>query len=255
MRFEEWTSRLDALLGTLAGDEAAALRAALATLPTPAAQAEEHLALAAHELRTPLAALHGFAEILRDQPELTAAECREVHDLLVSETARLGRLVSDMLDSARLGAGAEEWRMAPLTLAGIAERAAAACAPLFAQRGLVLLRELATLPPITGDADRLQQLATNLLANAAGFARGKVTLAVHAVPGAQCLAVSDDGPGVPPAERAAIFERFRSRRARRREGSGLGLVISRRIAEAHGGRILVRDAPGGGACFVVELPV
>jgi len=218
-------------------------------------ETEARIAIASHELRAPLAAIRGFAEILRDQKKLPPAARREALDLIISETARLARLVDDVLDHARLGAEGARLETASVRLADIARAAAAATQPLFAARGIALELSLpAELPAIGGDADRLHQVATNLLANAAGFARARVMLSVTALDGGQCLVVEDDGPGIPPSDRAAIFRPFHGSRARRRKGTGLGLSIARMIVTAHGGTIIAEAAEEGGARLVVRLP-
>ena len=219
------------------------------------AETEARIAIASHELRAPLAAIRGFAEILRDQKKLPTATRREALDLIISETGRLARLVDDVLDHARLGADGATLQTAPVCLAGIARAAAAAARPLFAARGSMLELSLsADLPAIEGDADRLHQVTTNLLANAAGFARTRVVLSVAAVAGGQSLVVEDDGPGIQEADRVAIFRPFHASRARRRKGTGLGLAIARMIVTAHGGTIIADAAAAGGARLAVSLP-
>ena len=120
--------------------------------------------------------------------------------------------------------------------------------------------EAADVPVVSGEAVRLAQLVDNLVSNAIKFtpAGGEVTIRLLARDGVACLEVSDTGIGVPEAERERLFDRFfRSQSALERQiqGTGLGLYISRAIAEAHGGRIGVQSELGVGTTFVVELPV
>jgi signal transduction histidine kinase len=209
-----------------------------------------------HELRTPLTSIRSFAEILLDTPELDEAQRRQFLGIILRESERLTRLITDLLDLARMDAGELPWRFAPVALATVLRDAAAATAPLFAQRGATLALELAgDLPPLRADADRIAQVAINLLANAVKFVpegSGRVRLRLIGVERGQAFEVVDNGPGIAPADQAAIFERFRQ--AGESAGSGLGLAICRSIVEGHGGALTVRSVPGDGATFRVLLP-
>ncbi len=204
---------------------------------------------ASHELRTPLTAIRGQLELLGRQQSPSAAEVRQVEAVVGAEMTRIERLVADLLALARLDEGAP-LRRAPLDLApflgGLAE----------AEPGVAL----GAVPAGTleADPDRLTQVLRNLLANARRHAgaSGRVELSAAARGGRLTIRVDDDGPGIPPAERARVFDRFhRSEAARDRDsgGSGLGLSIARSIVELHGGRIRVGDSPLGGARLSVEL--
>jgi signal transduction histidine kinase len=207
-------------------------------------------------LRTPLTSIRSFAEILRDTPGLDAAQRQQFLDIIVRESERLTRLITDLLDLARMEADELPWHFAPVALEPLLREAAAATAPLFAARGVTLTLDLpADLPPLRADADRITQVAINLLANAAKFApqgSGQVRLHLSAVAGGQAFEVADNGPGISPADQALIFERFRQ--AGPAAGSGLGLAISRAIVAGHGGTLGLRSAPGAGATFRVLLP-
>jgi len=210
-----------------------------------------------HELRTPLTAIRAFAEILRDSPDLDAAQRRRFLGIIAAESERLTRLLTDLLDAARMQAGALPWRFAPVALEAVLRDAASVAAPLFAARGVALGLELAEgLPPLRADADRIAQVAINLLGNAAKFApeaSGRVRLRLFGTADGQAFEVADNGPGIAPADQAVIFERFRQAGAA--PGSGLGLAICRAIVEGHGGVLSLCSAPGAGATFQVALPV
>jgi two-component system OmpR family sensor kinase len=204
---------------------------------------------ASHELRTPLTAIRGQLELLAGQENPGAAEVRRVETVVGAELGRIERLVADLLALARLDEGAPLRRvsldLAPF-LAGLAE----------AEPGVAL----GAVPAGTleADPDRLTQVLRNLLANARRHAGagGRVELSATARGGRLTIRVDDDGPGIPPAERARVFDRFhRSETARDRDsgGSGLGLSIARSIVERHGGRIRAGDSPLGGARLSVEL--
>jgi signal transduction histidine kinase len=209
-----------------------------------------------HELRTPLTSIRSFAEILRDSPDLDAAQRRQFLDIIVRESERLARLIADLLDLARMDAGKLPWRFAPVALEAVLREAAAVTEPLFAARRVRLTPEFSGgLPPLRADADRIMQVAINLLANAAKFApedSGRVGLRLFGVAGGQAFEVADNGPGISPTDQAVIFERFRQ--AGQAAGSGLGLAICRAIVAGHGGALTVRSAPGEGAAFRVVLP-
>ncbi len=128
----------------------------------------------------------------------------------------------------------------------------------FAHQGGVELEERvpARLPAVDADADRLKQVLINLIHNAIKFNDrngGRVVVSGASRGRLVVLSVRDNGPGIPPADRVAIFEKF-SRRGSQREGSGLGLAISKQIVESHGGRIEVRATQGRGMVFEIVLP-
>jgi signal transduction histidine kinase len=167
-------------------------------------------------------------------------------------------VVEDLLTLARADAGELAPRRDPLDLAALVRETAGLMAGEARWRGIAIELDLGSAS-LRGDRSRLQELVTNLLANALRYNRegGRVTLRLHTRGGVAVLDVSDTGIGIPPEEQALVFERFyRVDKARSREagGSGLGLAISRWIAEAHGGRILLESEPGAGTTFRVELP-
>jgi two-component system, OmpR family, sensor kinase len=206
---------------------------------------------ASHELRTPLTAVRGQLEVLARRPDPDVTEVRRVEAVVGAELARIERLVEDLLTLARLDEEAplrrRRFELTPF-LRALAEDEAAARI------------ELGPTPAGTLDADpeRLTQVLRNLAANArrAAGPEGRVEVSAEARGGRVAVMVDDDGPGIPPAERERVFDRFhRSEAARDRDsgGSGLGLAIARSIIELHGGRIRVEDSPLGGARLRVEL--
>ncbi len=206
---------------------------------------------ASHELRTPLTAIRGQIEVLARDPDPDAAEVRRVEATVTAQLARIERLVEELLALARLDEGAEP-RREEIDLAALL-RELGRSGP-----GAVELGELAP-GRVRADPDLLARVVGNLLANARRHAgeRGQVLLSAGASGGRVTVAVDDDGPGVPAAERERVFERFHrvdSARDRNSGGSGLGLAIARAAVEAHGGRIWVEDSPLGGARVAFELP-
>ena len=188
---------------------------------------------ASHELRTPVTSLRTNAEVLRAQPDLPAAQRGEILDDVVAQADELGLLVADLIELARDGEppNADEREDVRLDeLVGGGRRAGAAATPR---------RRRSTLDaePVVVEAhrERLGRAVNNLLDNAVkhGPAGGPVEVRVTA-DGA--LTVRDHGPGIPPGDRAHVFDRFwRGADARARPGSGLGLAIVRQVAESHGG--------------------
>jgi Na+/proline symporter/signal transduction histidine kinase len=222
---------------------------------------DDFVSTVSHELRTPLTSIRSFSEILLDNPALEQRQRQEFLRIIVTESERLTRLINDMLDLAKIEAGKLEWHMERVSASEVAREAATALGQLFRDKSVELKIELLDNVPATiADRDRLFQVVVNLLSNAVKFSprdAGRVTLAVETDADGVRLSVTDNGPGIAPKDRDAIFERFRQvgdMLTAKPEGSGLGLAISRMIIEHFGGRAWVEAAPGGGAIFQVWLP-
>ncbi len=212
---------------------------------------------ASHELRTPLTVIRGQLEVLAAAASPSPTEVRRVERLLQAEIARISRLVDDLL----LLTKAEQkqfLRIEPIQLVAYVQELWDGMS-LLAERRF----ELGPVPAGTlhADPDRLAQALRNLIANAIDHTapeRGVVRMLLEVAPGDRIrFAVEDDGPGIPPAQRERIFDRFyRTDTARDRAsgGTGLGLAIVRAIAEAHGGRVAAGRSPQGGARIEIELP-
>jgi signal transduction histidine kinase len=206
---------------------------------------------ASHELRTPLTAIRGQLEVLACNPEPAAAEVRQVEQVVLTEMARIERLVDDLLRLARLEEDAR-LRPAAISLPAFLEEIAAD-----ESLGYVECGDLA-VGTLGADPEALTQVLRNLIGNARRYAgpHGTVSVSAAAKGSRLTIRIDDDGPGIPPAERERVFERFhRSEAARDRHsgGAGLGLAIARSIVELHGGRIWAEDSPFGGARVVFEL--
>ena len=172
------------------------------------------------------------------------------------QAARLIRLNTELLDVSRIHADRLPLELADVDLGAVAREVIAQFKPDLARAGCsVSLRDGGRIVGLW-DRSRVDQIVTNVLANAIKFGAGKpIEISLGEEAGTARLAVRDHGIGIDPAHHAQIFERFeRAVSDRHYGGLGLGLYISRKIAEAHGGVILVKSAPGAGATFTVELP-
>jgi len=222
---------------------------------------DEFLSVASHELRTPVTALQLQLQLLRRvaerSPEPVPAAVAARLDALERQTRRVSVLVSELLDLSRLRLGRLELRRERGDLAEVAREVVA---PFLedeqAARGSRL--RLDAPAPAVGAFDRvrMEQVLTNLVANAVKFGQGKpVDVRVEGADGVLRLVVSDRGIGVAPEDRERIFGRFeRAVPSQHFAGLGLGLYIARQIVEAHGGTIRLEGAPGEGSTFTVELP-
>ena len=222
---------------------------------------DDFVATVSHELRTPLTSMMGFLEMIREGEagELTDEQKRFLA-IVYRSSERLQRLVGDLLFVARLDVNGLQLQFGPVDLDEIVRDAVESTGALARSRELDLQLELTPVPIITGDKERLSQLVGNLISNALKFtaAGGRVTVRVFVDGGHAVVEVEDNGIGIPAAEQDRLFQRFfRSSIATEQAipGTGLGLVISRAIAEAHGGTIDVRSEAGAGSTFRVELPL
>jgi signal transduction histidine kinase/CheY-like chemotaxis protein len=219
---------------------------------------DDFLAAVSHELRTPLNAILGWASLARAQkvPDLERA-------LAVIERNALAqaRIVEDVLDFSRIARGKMRLSLASVDLARVALEALETVKPAAEAKAITLDVELEVRQPVTGDAQRLQQVAWNLLANAIKFTKsgGRVTVRASDTASAVFLSVRDTGQGIDPEFLPYVFEPFRqasSGSTRAHGGLGLGLAIVKQIVLAHGGTVRVdSEGPGHGATFVLELPV
>jgi len=241
-------------------EESRQLRAANETLKSLDRLKDDFMSSVTHELRTPLTSIRALAELMADDPQMDVAQRQQFLGIVVAETERLSRLVNQVLDMAKIESGHAEWHNSDIDLRALCGQAALAMAPALREQGTRLDLELPDhVPPLRADADRLTQVLLNLLGNAAKFVPrpgGRIMLRLLAGTDAACVQVQDNGPGVPPEQRARIFERFQQGgdASHRPAGTGLGLPISRQIVEHFGGRIVLRGDTAQGACFEFSLP-
>jgi two-component system sensor histidine kinase KdpD len=210
-----------------------------------------------HDLRTPLASIKASASSLLDQEvSWSDAERDEFLTTINDEVDRLTHLVHNLLDMSRIEAGALDPRLVESSVAEVVGPVVRRARAASRQRVDVDVPD--ELAPVLVDPVRLDQVLTNLLDNARSYAAGSpVQVVASQAAGTVELRVVDHGPGIPGPERERIFDQFYRLKegGRRPEGTGMGLAICRGIVEAHGGRLRVETTPGGGATFVLTLPV
>lgn len=203
-------------------------------------------AAVAHDVRNPLGVIRASVDLLRERagPALDARDRGRLDDVL-GEVERLRGLTQDFLDLAAEPALAA----APTDLRALAEDAARGSAALHPEVAVAVAMD--GVPEVRADAARLRRVLANLLSNAAEAGARRVEIRGAADARAVRIAVRDDGPGVDPAVRGRLFEPFATGRA---GGTGLGLAVSRRIVERHGGTLALAPEPGPGAAFEIVLP-
>ena len=219
---------------------------------------DELVSVVSHELRTPLASVVGFAELLRTR-ELAEPQRQQFLTVIAEEGRRLTALINDFLDLQRMGSGRNQINPRPARLEALVEQAVSSAGddPL---RPIQVTID-AGLPLVRADADSIQQVLSNLLNNARKYSPhgGTVRLTAREAEGQVTVSVQDQGLGIPPEAQSHLFQKFyRVDNSDRRQikGTGLGLTISRRIIEAHGGRIWGESAGLGlGSRFSFTLPV
>ena len=205
-----------------------------------------------HDLRTPLATIRTITSGLRGGTPYDPATRDELLDLVAGEIDRLDRFVANLLHLSRVEAGALRPSIEMIDLRGLIERAVARLGGVLAGRTVEI--DAGGLPPVPADPTQLDLVLTNLLENAARHAPAGTTVAVEAAVDGDAvrLAVVDHGLGVDPAVKRELFTAF----AVGRGGvTGIGLATCKAIVDAHEGTIEAGETPGGGASFVVELPL
>jgi len=262
---------LDTRVAVEGGDEVARLAADVNTLALRLREADkqrqaldrerrELTTAISHDLRTPLASLRAMVEAL-DDGLVSGDEATRYHTTMRREIERLNRMIDDLLELARLDAGALQLNRERVSVEEIAADVVDALRPQARLKGVTV--DLNTNGPAGAllDGSRIERAIANLLRNAIGHTPegGKVAVDVGRANGWIDVRVADTGEGIEAADLPRIWERFyRAEKSRRREpdddGAGLGLAIVRGIVEAHGGSVIAESAPGQGATFTMRLP-
>ena len=227
----------------------------------------DFVANVSHELKTPLTSIQGFAQAILDGTARDSDTRQQAVQIIVSEAERMTRLVEDLLVLAKVTADRDRTSWVELDVASLVEACTQRLAVQAEDKHVTIRAEMAPVPHVRGNADRLAQVFTNLLDNALKHSpvgsEIVVTVRVLENTGSKRerrwvqIGIADSGPGIPPESLERIFERFyqvdRSRSARR-GSAGLGLAIVREIVAAHGGQVHAENTAPSGALFVVRLP-
>ena len=241
------------LLSTLASQAAVAIEKARLF------QQSDQIADVVHELRTPLTSIVGYSKLLLTT-QLDEKTTKQFVEVINREAMRLGGMVNDFLDLARLESGRARLTYVPVDMKKVIEETVAVIRPQAEERGLELLVDVPpTLPPITGDEKRMQQVMLNLASNAVKYNRegGSIRIVAEASEESLKIAVKDTGRGVRPEDMDKLFDKFR--RIEESEGSakgtGLGLPITKQLIELHEGEMQVTSEWGEGSTFAFTLPI
>ena len=222
----------------------------------------EFLASMSHELRTQLSSVIGFSELLISDTAVRFDEPRRQKFLAqINSSGRyLLDLTSDILDLAKIEAGQVVLRLENVTIADVARIVISVMEPLAAKKAIRLEADLSAAGQVQADAGKLRQMLINLVSNAIKFTPdgGRVTIGAQRLPGTVEISVSDTGIGIAQPELEHLFEEFRqvdSDITREQRGTGLGLALTKRYVELHGGRIRLTTEVGKGSVFTLILPL
>ncbi len=222
----------------------------------------ELIALVTHELRTPLAVVRAYTDLLAEEPPLTGRASRDPqrrktraawHEGTLEQIERLNRLVDSILESVRVVPD-QAPALQTVDLDSLVGELLAELSPLLHRHQATLIRS--PRHHVVADPSRLRQVLEHLLENAVKYAPPdtRVTVEWSLVEGIVRIAITDEGPGIPPEWRDRIFEPYARRETQTARGSGIGLYAARRLAESMGARLWCEPAPAGGARFVLALP-
>ncbi|HOP39603.1 MAG TPA: hybrid sensor histidine kinase/response regulator [Geobacteraceae bacterium] len=220
----------------------------------------EFLSNVSHEIRTPLSSIRSYSEILLNYDDIEPETQREFLQTINTESERMTRFATEVLDLIRIESGKQEIAFSPICSSDLLTESGRIVRPMAMEKGLELILEETTgLPDVRGDKNQLIQVLVNLLNNAVKFTRiGTIRLGASPRDGFVEFFVSDTGEGIFPEEREEIFQpftRIAEHGKNRPKGSGLGLSISRGIVEFHGGRIWVDSELGKGSTFYFTIPI
>jgi two-component system sensor histidine kinase KdpD len=250
-------------LGTLIAIAVERVSAIEALGKAEAARQEERLRSAlldsvTHQLRTPLTAIKASVTSLLTQAELSDAQRRDLFAVISEESDHLNHLIEEAIEMARLDAGEIELQIQPRPMREVVEAALEASKNTLMNRS-VEVRLPETLPPTAMDAERIREVLTQLLDNAAKYSAPATPIVIGSEVSDRCLvtSVADQGTGIDSFEQSLIFDKFyRGRDQRYRvQGTGMGLAICKAIVEAHGGTMGVTSQVGSGSVFHFSLPL
>ncbi|HLJ84676.1 MAG TPA: ATP-binding protein [Candidatus Eremiobacteraceae bacterium] len=219
----------------------------------------DFISTVSHELRTPLTSIKGATALLFEQVPADASGALELLQMVRNNSERLLRLINDLLDASKIEAGKLTIRKQPCDATRLLERAIAGVAGYAEEYGVAVTAEFARgLAPVVVDPDRVEQIMSNLISNAVKYSHRGDAVMVRVRSDGPFLRVDviDTGVGIPASALPRLFEKFSQvdRGGRNRPGTGLGLVISKGLIEAHGGSISVSSTEGEGTTFTFTLP-
>jgi signal transduction histidine kinase len=229
-----------------------------------ARQKTDFVSNVSHELKTPLTSIRMFSELLADGRVIDKEKQRSYLGIITAETARLTRLINNVLDFSRMERGEKKYNFARCDLVAVVHETIESYRPHLEQNGFKLACELPESPVfVNGDRDALAQIVVNLISNAEKYCNEQKEVRVELCRQERPLPhvevrVLDRGCGVPKGCEEKIFEQFyraHDSLSSGVQGSGLGLTLARQIARAHSGDVLYEPREGGGSCFVLRLPL
>ena len=221
---------------------------------TEPVSAMEIVAAVSHELRSPLTSVKGFSRLLLDRwDRLSETDKLDLVAQINRDADRVTRLVTELLDISRIEIGRLSLRMEGIDLAALVRDIVARVE--LSHPAIVCVVAIDELPRVTADRDRVEQILTNLIENGAKYATvDRMRVDAYADESSAFVAVSDEGPGIPLDELESVFTKFYRREVAQPSGTGLGLWISRNLAEAHGGELVASRNERGGTTFTLRLP-
>jgi two-component system phosphate regulon sensor histidine kinase PhoR len=222
---------------------------------------DDFMSTISHELRTPLFSIHGFVQLMLEDENLDAATRREFLTIIQNQSLQLANMVNNLLDLSKFDEGKLELERQPVAMVDLIHQTTLKLQGFAHQQKVKLVTHLpVTLPTISGDLPRLEQVLTNLIGNAIKFTKrgGEVSISASASDTELLVQVKDNGIGIPAEALDRIFSRYyqvEDRSERSARGSGLGLHIAQRIVKEHGGRIWAESEAGHGSTFCFTLPL
>lgn len=221
----------------------------------------DFVANVSHELKTPLTSIQGFAQAILDGAANSPEALAQAAQVILNESARMHRLVMDLLTLARLDAGTADLHFELFDIGPLLQNIVTRFTPQARQAQVNLQGQIEPMPEIQADSDRLAQVFVNLVDNAIKYtpAGGQVLIKTQVSGDKVIVRVADSGVGIAPDDLTRIFERFyrtdKSRQSGPNRGAGLGLAIARQIVQAHDGAITASSSLGRGSEFIIRLPV
>jgi two-component system, OmpR family, phosphate regulon sensor histidine kinase PhoR len=222
---------------------------------------EDFISNVSHELKTPLSLIRMFSEMLVSNRVKSDSARQEYYGIIHSESDRMGRLVANLLDFARLERESHSMHFEKMNIAQLVMKELEAFRHQMQKEGFELVTRIdGGIPETMADPNAISMAFFNLLDNAIKYSgeQKRVTVSVSQDHGSIDLAVKDEGSGIPEAERQKIFEKFfrgSSATVKKIRGSGIGLSITKQVAEMHGGEICLQSEPGQGSTFILRIPI